>query len=93
MVRFVVRDDEFAITAGRADSLYERLLSIATPAIQITAAAPCVLTRIADRYRFDLTASASTARELQLFIADARSRQYIANNRDLAIDVDPISML
>lgn len=93
MVRFVVRDDAFEITAGRADALEERLLSIAPPAIQLTSAAPCVLTRIADRYRFDLTASATTARELQQFLADARAKQYISNNRDLAIDVDPVSML
>ncbi len=93
MVRFVVRDNEFEITASRADSLYERLLSIAPRAIQLTSPAPCVFTRIADRYRFDLTASAMTARALQHFIADARSRQYITNNRDLAVDIDPISML
>jgi len=93
MVRFVVRDDEFERTAGRADALYERLLSIASPSIQITPAAPCVLTRIADRFRFDVTASATTARELQQFLEDARQKKYIENNRDLAIDVDPVSML
>jgi len=93
MVRFVVRDDEFERTAGRADALYERLLSIASPSIQITPAAPCVLTRIADRFRFDVTASATTARELQQFLEDARQKKYIGNNRDLAIDVDPVSML
>jgi primosomal protein N' len=93
MVRFVVRDDEFERTAGRADALYERLLSIASPSIQITPAAPCVLTRIADRFRFDVTASAATARELQQFLKDARQKKYIENNRDLAIDVDPVSML
>jgi primosomal protein N' (replication factor Y) len=93
MVRFVIRDDTFEVTAGRANALYERLMSIVPPAIQLTAAAPCVLTRIADRYRFDLTASAPTARELQHFLGDARGRQYITNNRDLAVDVDPVSML
>jgi primosomal protein N' (replication factor Y) len=93
MVRFIVRDDTFELTAGRANALYERLLSIAPPSIQLTTAAPCVLTRVADRYRFDLTASATTARELQQFINYARSRQYITNNRDLVVDVDPVSML
>ena len=93
MVRFIVRDDNFDTTSGRADALYQRLLSIAPPAIQLTSAAPCAVVRIADRYRFDITASATTARELQHFLADARSRQYITNNRDLAVDVDPVSMM
>ncbi len=93
MVRFVVRDDNFDTTAGRADALYQRLLSIAPPAIQLTSAAPCAVVRIADRYRFNITASATTARELQHFLADARSRQYITNNRELAVEIDPVSMM
>ena len=93
MARFVVRDDKFETTAGRADSLYQRLLSIGSSNVILTTAAPCVMTRIADRYRFDVTATAATASDLQQFLATARSLQYIENNRDLAIDIDPISML
>ena len=93
MARFVVRDDEFETTAGRADSLFQRLSSIASSDVFLTTAAPCVMTRIADRFRFDVTATAATARALQQFLATARSLQYIENNRDLAIDIDPISMM
>jgi primosomal protein N' len=93
MVRFVIRDDTFETTAGRAESLFTRLASIAPREIQLTKPTPCVLVRIADRYRFDITASSPTARELQQFLSIARAKQYIVNNRDLVIDVDPISMV
>ncbi|MDP6541381.1 MAG: primosomal protein N', partial [Phycisphaerales bacterium] len=93
MVRFVVRDDNFETTAGRADSLFERLSSIAPPSIELTRPAPCPLTRIADRFRFDVTATAPTAEELQQFLSLARSRRFVENNRDLVIDVDPVSMM
>ena len=91
MVRFIIKDRSFEQAAGRADSLCERLRSIGGDGIAISPAAACVIPRIADRFRFDLTVTATTSQALQKFLVEARKT--VKPGRDLAIDVDPISML
>ncbi len=91
MVRFIVKDATFEQAASRADSLVDRLRAIASQDISISSAAPCVLPRIADRYRFEVIGTAPTSKALQRFLADARKT--IKPSRDFAVDVDPISML
>ena len=91
MVRFIIRDHNFEQAAGRADSLADRLKSIATDSINVSPAATCVLPRISDRFRFDVIVTAQTSKELQLFLKVARKT--VKQSRDLAIDIDPISML
>ena len=91
MARFIIKDDSFERTAGRADSLRSRLLGIGIEGVTISPSAPCVLPRIADRFRFDITVTASTSQSLQAFLQEAR--KIVTVGRDIAIDVDPISML
>ncbi len=91
MVRFIIKDHSFEQASGRADSLVDRLCAIADEEITISTAAACVLPRIADRFRFDITATATTSIALQSFLSAARAT--IKPSRNLTIDVDPISML
>lgn len=91
MVRFIIRDSNFERAATRADSLCDRLRAFAAEEVKVSGAATCVLPRIADRFRFDVIATASTSKELQAFLQKARGT--ITANRDLAVDVDPTSML
>jgi len=91
MVRFIVRDRAFEQAAGRADSLEERLRSIAEDGIVISPAACCVLPRISDRFRFDVIVTAPTSKQLQSFLK--RARNTVSASRDLVVDIDPISML
>jgi len=91
MARFIVRDQQFEQAAGRADSLAHQLQSVATKGILISQAAACVLPRISDRFRFDVVVTAPTSKELQHFLKNARKT--VKPSRDLAIDIDPISML
>ncbi|MBC8201735.1 MAG: primosomal protein N' [Planctomycetes bacterium] len=91
MVRFIVKDTPFDQAASRADSLVDRLRAIASTDISISPAAPCVLPRIADRFRFEVIGTAATSKALQEFLALARKT--IKPSRDFVVDVDPISML
>ncbi len=91
MVRFIIKDHSFEKTAGRADSLVDRLKTLKNDNVTISSAAACVLPRIADRFRFDISVTATTSTALQEFLATARKT--IKPSRDLSIDVDPISML
>jgi primosomal protein N' (replication factor Y) (superfamily II helicase) len=91
MVRFIIKATSFEQAAGRADSLVDRLRAIPCDNITISSAAVCVLPRIADRFRFDVTATAPTSNALQSFLSVARKA--IKPSRDLTVDVDPISML
>ena len=91
MARFIIKDNTFERTAGRADSLRARLQSIEAPGITFSPVAPCVLPRIADRFRFDLTVTSATSQTMQYFLQEARKMSKSA--RDIAIDVDPLSML
>ena len=61
MARFVIRDREFTQAAGRADALVDRLRAISQTDVVVSSAAACVLPRIADHYRFDITLTAGTA--------------------------------
>ena len=91
MARCVIRDSNFEQAVGRADALADRLSDLAQGEVVVSSAAACVLPRIADRYRFDITITASTASALQSFLI--RARKYITIGRDLIVDVDPISLL
>ena len=91
MARFVVRDYQFENAAGRADSLSQRLHSIATDGIVVSPAAACVMPRISDQFRFDVIVTARTSKELQLFLKNARKT--VTASRHLVVDIDPISML
>ncbi|MBT4530843.1 MAG: primosomal protein N' [Phycisphaerae bacterium] len=91
MARFIIRDKNFEHATGRADSLAERLRSIASDEITVFPAAACVLPRIADRFRFDVTVTSPTSQALQAFLKKARKT--VKPGKELAIDIDPISML
>jgi len=91
MARFIVSDSNFETATGRADSLASRLRDIATEEITVSSAANCVLPRIADRFRFDVVVTAPTSQQLQHYLQTVRKT--VSPSRDLAIDIDPISML
>ncbi len=91
MARCIIRDSNFELAAGRADALADRLRDFAQGEVTVSSAAACVLPRIADRFRFDVIVTASTASILQSFLIRARS--HINISRDLVVDVDPIALL
>ncbi|MEE2912844.1 MAG: primosomal protein N' [Planctomycetota bacterium] len=91
MARCIIRNPNFEHAAGKAEALANRLSDLANGEVVVSSAAACVLPRIADRFRFDVTVTAQTAADLQSFLS--RARKYIKIGRDVVIDVDPISLL
>jgi len=91
MVRFISRDQHFETAAGRAESLEDRLRELAEDGMYVSTAAPCVLPRIADRFRFDVIVTAPTSKQLQSFLEHARKS--LSASRNLVVDIDTISML
>ena len=67
------------------------MIHISTDDVFVSEAAACVIPRIADRFRFDVTVTTPTSKSLQSFLSKARKT--VKQDRNLAIDIDPISML
>ena len=93
MLRLVSRDGEAAAAQGRAESIASRLRRLAGAEVTVADAVPCVLPRIAERFRYEVVLTAATVGPLQTLLADARSAGILKSGRDLVIDVDPVSML
>jgi primosomal protein N' (replication factor Y) len=93
MLRLVSRDGEAAVARGRAESIAARLRGIAGMEVTVAPPVPCVLPRIAERFRYEVVLSAATVGPLQALLAEARAAGILRSGRDLVIDVDPVSML
>ena len=91
MVRFVTRNRDEQTAKGKSEALYERLHSLGHNDVKLNPPIPCVIPRIADFYRYECTALAPSSIVLQRFLEEARNLMTIG--RELAVDVDPISLL
>ena len=91
IARFIIRDLNSDYAKGRAEALVSRLESIATADITISQPAPCAMPRIANHFRYDCIITSSTSKSLQAFLSQARKLAPIG--RDLAADIDPMSLL
>ena len=93
LVRVIARGSREVVVADYLKKLGDELRRAADPSIRILGPAPAPIIKIRNRYRFHLQARCPTVRPLQTLIRDLAGRFPPPRGVDLAIDVDPISML
>jgi len=101
LARLVVRDAGETRSAERAEALAQALRGMCGvglfTAIEVRGASPCPITRIANRYRHQVEVFAPNAAELSRFLTRARNDGLFSGRlslgEDLAIDVDPVSLM
>jgi primosomal protein N' (replication factor Y) (superfamily II helicase) len=91
--RIVVRDEDEAKAKAQVEEIAGFAASLSEAALRIEGPAPCVISRVQDRFRFELVLSAPTAGVVQRALAAIRSAGLAKNDRQTAVDVDPLSML
>jgi primosomal protein N' (replication factor Y) len=91
--RIVIRDADLAEAVRRGRALAEGLERLAVPHVTIRGPAPCPIARIAARHRQQIELISRSAGPIQTLLAAARSAGLVRAAADMAIDVDPISML
>ena len=93
MVRVIARGPREEAVSDYLQKLADALRSQADASIRILGPAPAPIIKIRNLYRFHLQARCPTARPLQVLIRDVPGRFPPPQGIELAIDVDPISML
>jgi len=93
MARIVTRDSDEA--AAKAHSLEVADLAHASgaPGLRVEGPAPCVITRVQDRFRYEVVLTAPSPAGVQHALAAIRSAGLAKNDRRTAVDVDPVTLL
>jgi len=76
----------------RSPTRSRRSLGIARR-VALRGPAPCPISRIADRWRFQIELLADGAAPLQTLLAEARSRAILVPGELVAVDVDPVALM
>ena len=100
MARIVCRDPD-ARAAEQSAAEIARLLrdaaneanNAASSAIRIEGPMPCVLSRVADHFRFGVELTAPDAPTLMTILTNLRSAGLLKSDHKTAIDVDPVSLM
>lgn len=93
MARIVSRDEDEAKAKDRAEAIARCALSLGERGLRVDPPAPCVVSRVQDRYRYEVSISAPSAGAVQRALAAIRSAGLAKNDRATAVDVDPLTML
>jgi primosomal protein N' (replication factor Y) len=93
MVRLIARGQNEDAVYEFMRKLADGLREAADPAVRILGPAPAPVIKIRNLYRFHLQARCPSARPLQSLLRQAATRFPCPQGVELAIDVDPISML
>ncbi len=93
MARVVVRDEDEATAKSHAADIAACAGASGASHLRVEGPAPCVITRVQDRFRYETTLTAPTPAEVQLALAAIRSAGLAKNDRRTAVDVDPITLL
>lgn len=93
MVRLIARGDEESVAFDYLKKVAEGLQQAADPAVRILGPAPAPILKIRNLYRFHLQARSPSPGRLHALMRDLPGRFPTPRGVELAIDVDPISML
>ncbi|MFO0887866.1 MAG: primosomal protein N' [Isosphaeraceae bacterium] len=93
MVRVIARGPEEGTVFDYLKEVGEGLHRTADPSVRILGPAPAPIIKIRNLYRFHLQARSSNVRRLQALMRELPGRFPAPRGVELAIDVDPISML
>ena len=94
LARLVVRDESESRCEDLAAGLRRALDEVVAgrTSVELRGPVPCVIARIAGRYRRQIEVLAPSAAELVRFLTEARNRGAVQSGEQVAVDVDPISL-
>lgn len=97
LARLVVRDESESRCEEVASNLRRTLDEVGAghaggAGIELRGPTPCVIARIAGRYRRQIEVLAPSAPDLMRFLTGARNRGVVQSGEQVAVDVDPISL-
>ncbi|MHC4948965.1 MAG: replication restart helicase PriA [Planctomycetota bacterium] len=93
MTRIVVRDPDAARAATRGRQLADALRSLAPPGTEVLGPGPCPIARIAGRHRHQVELLAPDGSTMQRLLAAARDAALVRSSADMAVDVDPLTLM
>lgn len=96
MARIVVRDRDLANCVAEARTLSQRLIASRDAmgiTVKIRGPAPCPIGRIAEFYRQQIELIASEAGLIQRLLTALRNDRHLVSDAQMAVDVDPVSLL
>jgi len=97
MVRIILRDQDANRVHQRAAELAAELgdaiARIGADTIQLRGPMPCPISRIAGYHRDQIVLTAPTPGPLQKVLASVRSKSGLTKAHQIAVDVDPVSLL
>lgn len=97
MARIVARHASLETARQLADAAAQSLRSamdvLGSSGIELRGPMPCSISRINDRFRFEIHIIASRARALMDLLDAARRSASLTSDAEYAIDVDPVSLL
>jgi len=94
MARIVVRNTSEHAAKNRAAEIAQLLRSVAdVNMVMITGPAPCSIARIAGRFRFEVVIVATDASNVQSLLRALRQSHGLKSDAEVAVDVDPVSMM
>lgn len=92
MARVVVRDRDERKALNRARELADAIRSEATQHQTVDGPASCVISRIADHYRYAIDVYAPSVNAVRAPLQALRSRGLLTSDNLTAIDIDPVSL-
>ncbi len=79
--------------ASVAGVIRDRIESLSLPRADVLGPAPCALTRVRNRYRYDLLIRTATAGDLHALLTDLDAfGAWRKKQSTITLDVDPVSM-
>ncbi|MCC5787528.1 MAG: primosomal protein N' [Phycisphaerales bacterium] len=93
MARIVVRDQKAERAEAGAAALADLLVSLSPPGVRVQGPMPCTITRIADRFRWEVLLIAPRAGLIQRVLGEARARGELVSDARTAVDVDPVALM
>lgn len=98
LARIVSRDEREARAKEAAQAAAEAIRGAAAElndpgAVRVRGPAPCVVSRIAERYRFGVEVVAKSLPDLERVLDEAWNAGTLRNDESMAIDVDPIHLM
>lgn len=89
----IARGPDEALTLRFLQGLADRVTARAVPGVRVQGPAPAPVAKIQHLYRFHLRLFAPTPRPLQVLLHDALATAIPPGGVELAVDVDPMSLL
>ncbi|USN99116.1 MAG: primosomal protein N' [Phycisphaeraceae bacterium] len=93
MARVVCRDRKAATAERDANDIAGRLRDASPRGVRIEGPMPCVLSRVADHFRFEVLVTAPNAPVLTTLLGGLRQAGLLKADSRTAVDIDPVSLL